>query len=855
MLLIDGNSMLFRGFYATYYTQMMKTSTGIPTNAVFAFANMLNKAIDMIHPEYCLVAFDKAKHTFRHDLNPDYKGTRKSAPEELVPQFALVREYLDAYHIPFLEYDNFEADDIIGSVSKKYPHVEIAILTSDRDMLQLIDDTTTVFLMKKGMSDIRAMNASTLLDEFGVTPPQIIDLKALMGDTADNIKGVPGIGEKTATKLVQTYGSVDNLYEHIDDLKGKQKEKLIDGKDSCFLSKTLATIKTDVTIDKELDEFVMNLDADGVNDFYDKYEMFSLKKRKKPTNKSLDIKRVSKISDNLLVDKTFIYLDSDYFTYYNPKIYGLVFANNHDVEYIPFEDFIDDKAAQSYLSSDKLKITFDLKFLLHAFKANGFEMVKNFDDLMLMAFLKNNYDDELAKILLSYGKEAVVDIEEVYGTIKKPKMVDTIIQTKRAASIATSCLEIYDVVLNGLKQDEEYELYKNIELPLTYVLYEMEEEGVICKEAVLDEIAQDMQAKLDEISKAVFELAGHEFNINSPKQLAEVLFDEIGLPMNKKRSTSADELEKIRDYHPVITEILKYRKYSKILSTYAEGLKKYIASDGKIHTIFSQTITATGRLSSYEPNLQNISVRDEEGRNIRKAFEASEDHVLISSDYSQIELRVIASLAKEQKMIDAFNNGIDIHTSTAMHVFGLSHDEVDANMRRKAKAVNFGVVYGISDFGLSQQANISVAEARHFISEYFKNYPNIKNFLDESIKFCEENGYVKTMMNRRRYINEIKDSNYMRKEFGKRAAMNARIQGSAADLIKIAMIKINAEIKKRGLKSRMVLQIHDELIFDVLNSEKDEMIELIKEGMKNAYPLDVRLDSSLSVARTWYDAK
>ncbi len=855
MLLIDGNSMLFRGFYATYYSNLMMTSDGVYTNAVFAFANMINKAIDMIHPEYITVAFDKGKHTFRHDLSTDYKGKRKKAPEELVPQFALVREYLDAYHIPFMEYDDIEADDIIGSLSKKYPDVDIAILTSDRDMLQLIDDTTTVYLMKKGLSEIAAMDERALKEEWGVTPLQVIDLKGLMGDASDNIKGVSGIGQKTAAKLINEYGSIENIYANIDKLKGKVKENLLKDQESCFLSKTLATIKTDVKIDKELADFKIALDNDGANAFYNKYEMFSLIKRNKPLAKNENYQRVSKVNKLLYKEGTFIFADTDGFNYYGAKIYGFALSNGELSEYIPFEDFLKDEDMLAFMADDTPKVTYDLKFLLHNFDHLGLKL-GNFDDLLLMGFLKNNYLDTLEELFLNYQKTVPIKSEDVYGSIKKPKLVDTLLETKRAVEIAKNAFAITSLVKEDLIKEDVYKLYQDIELPLSYVLFKMEKAGIVCDGAVLDAIGEDTLKRLEEAKNKIFALAKREFNLNSPKQLAEVLFDEMGLPSNKKRSTSAEYLLMIKDYSPIIDELLTYRKFAKLYSSYVEGLKKYIRSDGKIHTIFSQTITQTGRLSSYDPNLQNISIRDEDGKIIRKAFKAQDkDHILISSDYSQIELRVLSALSNETRMIEAFNNHIDIHTKTAMDVFGLSIDEVTPEYRRQAKAINFGIVYGISDYGLAKQTGLSLFDAKKYINNYFETYPNIKKFMDETKEFCKENGYVTTIMHRRRYIKEINSPNHALREFGKRAAMNSRVQGSAADLIKVAMINIQKEIERRHLNSKMVLSIHDELIFDVLNEEKEEMIAIINKEMKGAMDLGVTLDNSLSFAYTWYDAK
>lgn len=854
MLLIDGNSVLFRGFYATY-RNMMQTTDGIYTNAVFAFAHMLNRALSLIHPEYCVVAFDKGKHTFRHELAADYKGTRKPAPAELGSQFALAREYLKAYNIPFLEYDDYEADDIIGSLAKKYKQVETAILTSDRDLLQLIDSTTTVYLMKKGLSEVKAMNETTLYEDFALYPKQIIDLKALMGDASDNIKGVSGIGEKTALKLLHDYGDITNLYANLDKIKGRQQKMLTAGREDCLLSYQLATIKTDIAINQPLSDFILKLDKDAVNDFYAKYEMYSLQQLALPNNDSLTVKRVEKVNAELLKEDVFIYVDSDYFQYYQPKIYGLVFASDTLLEYIPFENFLTDSRAQAFIASAVHKITYDYKFLLHAFKAYNLAKPTAFDDLLLMGFIKNNHYLDLKTLFTAYGQPLPQELALIYGTVKKPKVVDTVEQTNNAALIAKEALAIYHELLRSLKEDDEYALYCEIELPLCEVLYAMEEQGIVCDEQVIARIGEETLAKLEDIGKRIYLLAGHEFNINSPKQLADVLFTELGLPANRKRSTSAGELAKIEIYHPLVGEILQYRKYAKLYSSYVEGLKRYIGRDSRIHTVFSQTIAQTGRLSSYDPNLQNIAVRDEEGRNIRKAFLASKDHILISSDYSQIELRVLAALADEEKMIDAFNAGIDIHRKTAMEIFKLPEEAIDDHLRRKAKAVNFGVVYGISDFGLAQQARIGIKEARQFIEEYFHTFPKIKQFMDETIAFCQEYGYVKTMMNRRRYIDEINSNDFAKREFGKRAAMNSRVQGSAADLIKKAMVDIQRAIEQRHLKAKLVLQIHDELIFDVPLEEKEEMIALIAEGMKNAYHFKVKLDCVISTATNWYEAK
>ena len=855
LLLIDGNSVLFRAYYATSYGNIMQTSKGVYTNAVYAFANMLNKALKEIRPDYCVVAFDKGKHTFRHEMMPDYKAGRRETPPELAIQFDLVREMLEAYELPYLELDDIEADDIIGSLAKKYDF-ETCILSSDRDMLQLIDDTTSVYVMRKGMSDIARMDEKALMEEYGLTPKQIIDYKGLAGDKSDNIKGVEGVGDKTAVKLLNDYGSCEGIYEHIGEIKGKLQEKLLRDKDSCFLSKTLATIKTDVEIPKELEDFRLHVNNAGKNAFYQKYEMNSLiREGDKETAKVEEkVKTVKKISSSLR-NEPVIYVVSDEFSYYERKIIGLCFVNEKEAEYIAFEDLLKDRDTLSFLSDGSRKIFYDLKAVLHCFEYNHIPLGKNNDDIMLMAFLANNYNTDLKTILKNYCDLDIPESKDVFGTVRKPfeyKEADIVNYLNRAAA---PLKQVYGRLKEELKQKEMESLYSEIEVPLTYVLYEMENAGIICDEQELDKIASETKDKIDALEKKIYDSIGHEFNIGSPKQLAEVLYEELDLPDLKKGSTNAEVLNKLIDYHPAVAYILDWRKYAKLYSTYAEGLKKYISPDGRIHTIFSQTITATGRLSSYDPNLQNISIRDDESKEIRKAFKASPDSFLMSSDYSQVELRVLSSLAGEEKMIEAFNSGIDIHTKTAMDIFGLKREEVTDIDRRHAKAVNFGVVYGISDFGLANQTQLSFKDAKRYIDDYFLTYPKIKEYLDGQVEFCQKNGYVKTIMNRRRYINEIRDRNYMMREFGKRAAMNASIQGSAADIIKIAMIKAYDFLKEKGLKSKLILQVHDELIFDVPDEEAALMKEAIPEIMTNAYRMKTRLDSSLAMGRDWYEAK
>lgn len=860
LLLIDGNSMLFRAYYATVYGggKMMKTSNGIPTNAIFGFITMIQKAFDMVQPDLVLVAWDSGKPTFRHETYKEYKGTRKELDQELIAQFPIAREFLDAYGIVRYECDGIEADDIIGSVAKQHPELEIHILSSDRDLLQLIDPTTDVYLMKKGISEIEVMDQEKLKETMGIVPSQIIDLKSLMGDTADNIPGVKGIGEKTALKLLEKYQTVDNVYTHIDEIKGKLKEKLETDRDKAFLSKYLATIKTDEKIPVNIEDLKLVEPNAELHEFFVKYEM---SKFAKSTKKQEEVEHkgtytvVEKVSKNLLDGDVVVYADYDNENYYDATLYGFALSKQFVTEYIRLEDAKKDEGFLAFLANENQKAVYDTKNFYHICHKYNIPFADVTFDIMLAAFLIDGTISDYDQLVEKYHFDQRITKEDVYGKRGRPKLVEEELQTQYAMLQAESLSTIVTTLKDELKNNDMFDLFNTIEMPLAKVLYAMELEGVCCDAKMLKIIADETEAKISALSQQIYELAGMEFNINSPKQLATVLYDELGLKAGKKRSTAADVLEKLVHVHPIIPLLLEQRKYQKIYSTYAVGLAKHIHSDGKIHTIFNQIQTQTGRLSSSEPNLQNISVRNEEGKEIRKAFVASPDHVLLSADYSQIELRMLAHMANEKQMIDAFNHGIDIHTKTAMQIFDVEHDDVDANMRRSAKTVNFGIVYGQSDFGLSEQLGITRKEAHNFIEKYFESYPNIKTFMDSTIQFCEEHGYVKTLYNRRRYITEIKNKNYSIREFGKRAAMNAPIQGSAADLIKLAMIRIQETMKNKQMKSKMILQIHDELIFDVCNDEIDEMMQIVKEGMEHVVELQVPLIADACIGKTWYDAK
>lgn len=862
ILLIDGNSMLFRAYYATLYSgARMSTSNGISTNAVYAFVNMINKAIKKIDPEYVMVAWDSGKPTFRHEQFKEYKGTRKELEPELKVQFPIVREYLDAYGIYRYEEDGIEADDIIGTLSKKFKDQKVHILSSDNDLLQLIDDTTSVLLMKKGISDMQEMDTATLMEVKEVEPWQIIEMKGLMGDASDNIPGVKGIGEKTALKLLKAYGSVEGVYEHIEELKGKQKEKLEDGKEMALLSKELATIKIDCDLDVKLEDFEFDENIPELNKFFAKYEMNSMIRNVEASEEEEEqiergeLEKVDKLPESILDDDVLVVLDYDSGLFFDAELYGIAVKGNDKAYYLDKDAMFIDETLHKLLKNGKQHMGYDVKMMYHLLDRYGFAFDKFKIDLEIAAFLINNNISSYESLLDVYGVSYSMKKDEIYGKSGKPKFAD---EETRLGYIAHKLFMLENLsvkILDELETKDLHSVFYDIEMPLSYILYEMEKEGVTTSKDVLEEIRLKTLDILKGLEEKIHGLAEKEFNVNSPKQLSEVLFDDLGLKSNKKRSTAIDVLEKLKHAHPIIPELIEYRKYQKINSTYAEGLQKHIQEDGKIHTIYHQSLTQTGRLSSSDPNLQNLSVRDEEAREIRKAFIASEGCILYAADYSQIELRVLAHMANETQMIEAFNSGIDIHTKTAMLIFDVAKEDVTSTMRREAKTVNFGMVYGQTQFGLASELNIDMNSAKDFMDNYFESYPMIKKFMDETISFCKEHGYVTTLFNRRRVINEIHDKNYMIREFGKRAAMNAPIQGTAADLIKMAMIKVVNMMNEHKLKSKLILQIHDELVFDVVLEEKDEMENIVKEAMEHVYKLAVPLAIDGKFADNYYDSK
>ena len=869
MVILDGNSILYRAFYATFRpgVPVLTTSNGIPTNAIMNLANMLLGIIEQYQPDYMAVAYDAGKHTFRHDLYANYKAGRKPTPPELVEQFPISRELLDAFGICHYEADTIEADDIVASLAdpnfSKELHVDV--FTSDKDLLQLVSPSISVHLIKKGLSDIQDNTVETIKANYGFTADQVADYKALQGDSSDNLPGVNGIGKKTAETLLEKYGSLDGIYDHLDELSNAVRNRLSGAKESAYLQKTLATVKRDVTFPFELDDCTININVEKLIEFFKKYEMKKLSEKVEHlfadqgegivVQTTLQWDKVTSIDPTLLTNDVALSLDCDNGLYGSTIIYGFALSNGQTTVYIDYDDASKDQSFMKWLASDNHKWLYDAKHVLLTLHTHRIDFKGIGEDAMILASLADSTCTSISKTAERFDLRNSKSRESIYGRFDKPKLHDRLLAMEYSINEADDILNLVKTCLPKVEGIECLPLYRELEMPLIYVLASMEIEGIVCKADILHQIAADLNDQINELNQKIYEAAGHPFNINSPKQLASVLFDELGLPTGKKRSTSAEVLEGLQGVHPIIDYLLRFRKIGKLYSTYASGLDRYICTDGRIHTTFNQAATQTGRLSSSDPNLQNISVRDEEGRMIRKAFLPSEGCVLLSCDYSQIELRVLADRANEPRLIEAFKQGMDIHTQTAMDVFGLTKDQVDSEHRRRAKAVNFGIVYGISDYGLANQLGISPQEARAFIQRYLETYPGIKRYMDEIVAFCDENGYVSTVTNRRREIPEIHDHSYTMREFGKRAAMNAPIQGSAADLIKIAMLKVEKAMVDANVKSKMILQVHDELIFDVPKDEVELMSKLVEETMEHAVTMKVPLKAEVKVGNDWYEAK
>lgn len=864
LILIDGNSLLFKAFYATSDTgNYMVNRNGIPTNGVYGFARMVEKIIST-NPKYVIVAFDYGKKTFRNELLDTYKATRKETPQELVPQFALAREYLTAHSITWYEVEGYEGDDIIGTLVDfgEKNNLKVSVYTGDKDANQLISPQTTIYRTVKGVTELDIYNEQTLLDKYGLKPDQFRDFLGLMGDSSDNIPGIKGVGEKTALKLLHQYGTIEGLQEHQDEIKGKMGEKIRAGMEDALMSKKVATILRDIPIDVDLEKATyQGYDYETLKSFYEKYDMNSLIKSmttEAAPKKELKLEIVDHMPE---ITKDSAVYPSIYDTnYHRSIILGYGIYNDEQAYFISYENALKDESFLAYLKDDnKKKYGYDIKSAVIGSRWNGIEINGYTFDLSLASYvLEPAIKEELKYVCTHFDYEGVQYDEEVFGKGAKKHIPDDDILANHIVSKAKAIYELKDVVTKELKDKNQYELYEDIELPVTRILGEMEFAGTEIDLDVLKEMDTAFDETIEKLANDIYRISGTTFNISSPKQLGQVLFEDLGLKGGKKTktgySTSQDVLEKIIDAHPVVPLVLEYRMLTKLSSTYLKGLQEQVFPDNKIHTIYKQTLTHTGRLSSVDPNLQNIPVRSEEGKLIRKAF-VSHNGYLVSFDYSQIELRILAHMAHVTNLIDAFNQGKDIHRHTAALVFGVKDEEVTPQMRSQAKAVNFGIIYGMSEFRLSKDIGMSISEARDFINKYFETYPEVKTYMDEVVETCKKQGYVSTLLNRKRYIPTINDKNFMVRQQAQRYAMNTPIQGTGADILKLAMIEVDKALKEKNLKSQMILQVHDELIFDVFEDELEEVMSLVKEKMENCIKMDVPLIVEGNYAKNWCELK
>ena len=859
LILIDGNSLAFRAFYGL---PLLSNQSGLHTNAIFGFQKILDKIIREENPTHFLIAFDAGKKTFRHEKYGEYKGGRQKTPPELGEQFAPIRKLIDAYGIKRYEETNYEADDIIGSLSKLADEngMETIIITGDRDLTQLASEHVTIYFTKKGVTQIDKYTPEFIEEEYGLRPEQIIDMKGLWGDTSDNIPGVPGIGEKTAIKLLKKYDSVEGVYEHIEELKGKQRENLENFKDDAFMSKELATIYRDMTFKFSLDDLKLPPeDVDAKIKVFKEFEFNSLLENlnESPVKNTttFEANRVDRL--DMLGEDVSLYLESEEANYLLNEPTVLVVTDGENSYVIATED-IDKNELEEFLKTRKSVNTYDLKRQIAFLNHLGVLFNQFTEDIMLGAFLLDpgKKIEDVSSTVEQFNIQIDSD-ESHYGkgrSKKNPTIEETKDFTEKKALAIHHALPLLE---QKLKDDDMFTLWKELEIPLSKVLSEMEIKGITVDINTLKEMETELEERLDHLKSKIYEIAGEEFNINSPKQLGVVLFEHLELPVIKKTktgySTAADVLEALRPQHEIIDFILEYREIQKLQSTYVIGLQGQIHEDGRIHTRFNQTLAQTGRLSSVEPNLQNIPIRLEEGRKIRKAFvPKSEENVLLSLDYSQIELRVLASISKDEKMIDAFKEGKDIHTTTAANVYNVDSSDVTSTMRSNAKAVNFGIVYGISDYGLSQQLGITRKEAKAFIDTYLDTFVNVKEYMKYIVQDAKRDGYVSTLLGRRRYVPDINSRNFNARSFSERIAMNSPIQGTAADIIKLAMVNYYESDQKDKFNAELLLQIHDELVFDIPKREVDDFVVFIKDIMEHALEMEVPLKAEYEYGPNWY---
>ena len=876
IILLDGNSLSYRAYYAM---PALKNKKGLYTNSVYGFTLMLEKILEDTKPKYALVAFDKGKETFRHKSYEAYKGTRDKTPTELVEQFGYVRELLDSFGIKYEEHLDYEADDIIGSYAKiaEKAGLEVIIVSGDKDLTQLASDNITVYYTKRGVTEIDYYTPEFINEKYGLTPQQIIDMKGLMGDKSDNIPGIPGVGEKTAIKLLTEYETVENVLENIDNISGKKlKERLTEGKEDAILSKKLATIFTDVPVDNKIEDLTFKENREKKKELFEKLEFVSFLRKlsqensvEDPSETETKEEKIKKDIEIQIADKdtkldfknSSLHIECYTEDYQNSDVLGVSVYVGDNAYIFSEENFFDNKYAIEYLQSQEEKTVYDIKKIIYIAKKNNKEINGDVFDIKIANYLIDvTSKSEIDKIVFNYLGEIISSNEEIYGKGAKRSLPTQEVLNSYIAKIAASILEVKPFMIRRLGEENMLDLYKNIEIKVARVLANMEFEGIHVSKKALDEMSHEFDERIKVLEGSIYTLAGSEFNIASPKQLGVVLFEDLGLPVVKKTktgySTAVEVLEQLQYKHDIIPLIMEYRTLTKLNSTYAKGLVKDITREGKIHTRYEQTLTQTGRLSSVNPNLQNIPTRIEEGKKIRKAFiPASNDRVILSIDYSQIELRVLAHIAQDKGMIDAFKHDVDIHTKTASDVNGVPLDEVTSTMRREAKAVNFGIVYGISDFGLSNNLGITRKRAKEFIEKYLETFKGVDKYMTDIVEFAKEHGYVETLYNRRRSLPEINAKNKIIANLNARIAMNTPIQGTAADIIKIAMISAYNYIEETKVDAKLLLQVHDELIFDVSKDILEEFTDKMVAIMEEAANLDVKLKAEASSGPSWYEAK
>ncbi len=872
LLLIDGSSVAFRAFFALYnQIDRFKSPAGLHTNAIYGFNLMLDHMMKRIEPTHILVAFDAGKTTFRTELYADYKAGRAKTPDEFREQFPFIRQMLDAMGIKHYELDQYEADDIIGTLDKMAERAdlpfEVTIVSGDKDLIQLTDENTVVEISKKGVAEFEEFTPAYLMEKMGITPTQFIDLKALMGDKSDNIPGVTKIGEKTGLKLLTEFGSLDGIYENIDRMKpSKMKENLIADKESAFLSRTLATIDTQAPIEIGLDDVLYSgPKVDELGQFYDDMGFKQLRAQLGSSvveEQMLEFQTVSEVSSAMLKKDQFFYFEILGENYHREDLVGLAWGDKDGI-YVGGPELLDSPILREFLEKETIK-TYDFKRGKVLLARKSLHLCPaTFDSRLAKYLLSTVEDNALTTIANLYGQTSLLPDEAVYGKGAKLALPEREEFFPHLARKVQVLVETEAPMLAKLEENQQLDLLFEMELPLANVLAKMEIAGIKVEADTLKTVQEENEVLIDQLTKEIYELAGREFNINSPKQLGSILFEEMGLPLEYTKktktgySTAVDVLERLAPIVPVVSKILEYRQITKLQSTYVIGLQDAILEDGKIHTRYVQDLTQTGRLSSTDPNLQNIPVRLAQGRLIRKAFVPSlEDSVLLASDYSQIELRVLAHISQDQHLIEAFQQGADIHTSTAMRVFGIEKvEDVTANDRRNAKAVNFGVVYGISDFGLSNNLGISRKEAKAYIDTYFERFPGIKNYMETIVREARDKGFVETLYKRRRELPDINSRNFNVRNFAERTAINSPIQGSAADILKVAMIRLDRALTEAGLATRMLLQVHDEIVLEVPKSELEVVKTMVKEIMESAINLSVPLIVDENEGQTWYEAK